>query len=295
MPSNPFYDYSPIIDRPPLEWPDGKRLAVYVGLNLEHYEFGKRAFSALEAAATRDPDPINIAWRDYGMRVGVWRLMALFDRLGMRPSVLLNADVCREYPRVIEEGCKRRWVWLAHGVNNSMFAGEPPPALDEAQERAYLTGMLRAIEAATGIRPRGWLGPLGLAETYATPRLLSDLGVEYVLDWANDDQPYRLRPEQRRMLSVPYSFELNDAPAFLRHGCDGANFARMLLDAFELLRAESQTIARVLPICIHPFIVGQIVRFKRFAEALTYIAGHRDVWLTTSDDIASHFLATQAA
>jgi allantoinase len=287
MHSNRFYDYSPIIDRPPLEWPGGKRLAVYVGLNLEHYEFGKRSVGVLDAVASRDPDPINFGWRDYGVRVGIWRMMALFDRLSICPSVLLNADVCREYPRIIEEGRRRNWCWVAHGKNNSMFAGDPPPCLSEAEERAYLADVLSTIEQATGVRPKGWLGPLGLSETYATARLLAQYGVEYLLDWGNDDLPYRLRPEQAGLLSLPYSFELNDLPQFLKNGCDGAAFARMMVDAFDLLYAESQTISRVLSICVHPFVIGQHVRHGRFAEALAYIASHRDVWLTTSDEIAS--------
>lgn len=285
MPSNPFYDYSPIIDRPRLEWPGGKRLAIYVGLNLEHYELGKRAVGPLDAVASRDPDPINFGWRDYGVRVGVWRMMELFDRLGVRPSVLLNADVCREYPRIIEEGNKRNWTWVAHGKNNSMFAGESP-TLGEAEERAYLTDVVSTIERGTGVRPKGWLGPLGLSETYATNRLLAELGLTYVLDWGNDDQPFRLRSSEGGLLSVPYSFELNDLPSFLKNGCDGEAFARMIRDAFHLLRTESQTIARVLPICVHPFVVGQPVRYRPFAAALAEIAGHADIWMTTSDEIA---------
>src|ERR1700761_404819 len=114
MSANPFYTYSAIVDRPPLQWPDGKRLAVYVGLNIEHYVFGERSVGLLDAVAERDPDPINFSWRDYGARVGVWRMAELFARLGLRPSVLLNAEVCPEYPRIIGEGKKLGWSGMAH-------------------------------------------------------------------------------------------------------------------------------------------------------------------------------------
>ncbi|HEY1722881.1 MAG TPA: polysaccharide deacetylase family protein [Magnetospirillaceae bacterium] len=287
MSGNPFYQYSAIIDRPPLEWPGGRHLAVYVGLNLEHYAFGEHSVGLLDAVAQRDPDPINFSWRDYGVRVGVWRMAELFERLELKPSVLLNADVCDEYPRIIEEGNKRGWTWIAHGKNNSMFAGDPPHLSKEA-ESEYLRAVFDTIARATGARPKGWLGPLGLSETYATCSILRELGATYVLDWANDDQPYRLSPSQADLLSIPYSFELNDLPFFVKNGADGTAFARMMVDQFDVLYAESRTIARVMPICIHPFVTGQAFRHKHFAEALAYIAGHRDVWLTTADEIAAY-------
>lgn len=220
MTDNPFYPYSPIIDRPARTWPEGKRLAVYVGLNIEHYAFAERSVGLLDAVASRDPDPINFGWRDYGLRVGIWRLMELFDKLNLRASVLLNADVCSHYPRVIEEGRKRGWAWVAHGKNNSMFAGSAPQ-LSEAEEREYLDEIFGTIAAAVGTRPKGWLGPLGLSQTYAPSRLLAALGALYVLDWGNDDQPFRLASHQGGLLVVPYSFELNDLPLFLRNGCEG--------------------------------------------------------------------------
>jgi allantoinase len=291
MTPNPFYRFSPIIDRPQWRWPGNKGMAVYVGLNLEHYNLGEPSASLLEAVATRNPDPINFGWRDYGMRVGVWRLFELFARLDIRPSALLNSDVCEHYGRVIEEGRRQNWAWIAHGKNNSMFAGETPK-LNEDQERDYLSEVFRVIEGAVGTRPHGWLGPLGLSETYATPKLLAQLGVSYVLDWGNDDEPYFLLPEQGGLLSVPYSFELNDLPQLLKNGCDGERFARMIEDTFDVLYAESQTIPRVMPICIHPFVVGQPFRFKPFARALSYIAGHKDIWIATSDQIATFFAST---
>jgi allantoinase len=287
MSGNPFYPYSAIIDRPPVKWPGNRTLAVYVGLNIEHFRFGERSVGVLDAVAQRDPDPINFGWRDYGVRVGIWRMAELFDRLSVRPSVLLNADVCSEYPRIIEEGNKRGWSWVAHGKNNSMFAGNSPD-LSERAERDYLRVVFEEIERSTGTRPKGWLGPLGLGETYATCRLLGELGATYVLDWANDDQPYRLNPDQEALLSVPYSFELNDLPVFLKNGADSKAFAQMVVDQFDILYAESRSIARVMPICVHPFVTGQPFRHKHFAKALAYIAGHRDVWMTTADDIAAH-------
>lgn len=290
---NPFYDYHPIVDRPPLSWPDGKRLAVYVGLNVEYYAFGEGSVGVFDAVASRPVDPINASWRDYGARVGVWRIAELLGRLGVTPSVLLNSDVCEAYPQIIEAGRKAQWCWVAHGKNNSMFAGPAAPSLNFEAERRYLGDIYDTIEGATGQRPKGWLGPLGLSQTDNTTRLLGEQGASYVLDWACDDQPFRLHEDKGGLIAVPYSFEINDLPLFLRTGCDGEAFAQAIRHACDQLLADAESAARVLPICIHPFVVGQPARFKPFADALAAITGRDDIWLTTSDEIAAVFAAQE--
>jgi allantoinase len=285
-----FYEYWPIVDRPPIEWPGGKRLAVYIGLNIEHYESGKPSVGILESVPGRDPDPLNEGWRDYGNRVGIWRIMDLLDKYGIRPTALLNSDVCKYYPRIIEEGRRRNWSWVAHGQNNSMFAGNKPPQLRLDEERRYLHEVLSTIHMSTGNACKGWLGPLGLSETYDTVDLLSEEGITYVLDWINDDQPYPLKTFHGEMISVPYSLEINDLPLFLQHGVTGPEFGQMITDQFDVLYRDAREISRVMAIGIHPFIVGQPFRFKYFEQAIAHIARHKDVWITTSDEIAAWYM-----
>lgn len=284
------HDYRPIWDRPALPWPDGARLAVYVGLNIEYYEPGRPSVGVLDAVANRNPDPINEGWREYGPRVGVWRTAELLDELGIRPSVLVNSDVCAAYPQLVAEGVRRGWCWVAHGKNNSQFAGPKPPQLPARRERAYLRDVLGTIETATGARPHGWLGPLGLSQTPNTVPLLGELGVDYVLDWASDDQPYRL---DESMLAVPYTFEVNDLPLFLRNGASGPDLARMIVDQFDVLYAESARVPRVMSIALHPFVAGQPFRHGHLADALRHITSFDDVWLTTSDEIADWYRKTE--
>ncbi|WP_433136104.1 polysaccharide deacetylase family protein [Actinomadura nitritigenes] len=244
---NTLFDYSPIVEREPISWPDG--------------------------------------WRDYGPRVAIWRVMDVLDRHGIRASVLLNADVCERYPQIVQAGNARGWAWLAHGKNNSTLQA------DVDDERGYLTAVVETIERATGRRPRGWLNP-ALTETFRTPSLLAELGLDYVLDWTNDDQPYRLNVPG--MLSVPYSLELNDLGIFTMHGMSGDAFVRMVTDQFDQLYAESADSGRVMALALHPFVIGQAFRAKYLDQALKYIAGHPGVWLTTSDEIAEHYAATTA-
>ena len=157
------------------------------------------------------------------------------DRHGIRASVLLNSIVADHYPQIIKAGLERDWAWLAHGHTNSIL--QTGMTVDE--ERRFLTDVVDTITAATGRRPNGWMGP-GLTETFNTPKLLAELGLSYVLDWTNDDQPYRLNVPG--MLSVPYSVELNDLMLFGK-GITGPEFVRIVKDQYEQLHADSAAAA----------------------------------------------------
>ena len=277
-----LYDYSPIGEREPIAWPNGARVAFYVGLNVEHFHVDSPSTSLWQATASLVPDPLNYGWRDYGPRVAIWRLIDSLDRHGIRASVLLNSEVCDRYPQIIEAGRARDWAWLAHGKTNSKL--QTGMSLEE--ERAHLAEVVGTIEAATGSRPRGWLGP-GLTETFHTPALLAELGLRYVLDWTSDDQPYPLNVPG--MISVPYSVELNDLGMFISKGLTGPEAVQMIKDQFDQLYRDSATSGRVMALALHPFVIGQPFRLKYLDQALEYIAQHDGVWLTTSDEIAEHY------
>jgi peptidoglycan/xylan/chitin deacetylase (PgdA/CDA1 family) len=276
------FDYSPIAERPPLGWPGGARVALYIGLNIEHFLVDHPSTSLNEATAGLVPDPLNYGWRDYGVRVGIWRTMQSLDRYGVRASALLNSDVCAHYPQIVKAGMERRWAWLAHGRDNSTLQA----GMSLHEERAYLTEVVDTIAAATGARPRGWLGP-ALSETFQTPALLAELGVRYVLDWTNDDQPYPLNVPG--MLSVPYTVELNDLGLFGFKGIAGPEFVQIVKDQFEQLYADAEHGGRVMALALHPFVIGQPFRARYLDQALEYLVRQPGIWLTTSDEIAEHY------
>lgn len=283
-----LYDYSPITEREPIHWPDGKRVAFYVGLNIEHFYVDLPGTATYEGTTALTPDALNYGWRDYGPRVGIWRQIQLLDKYGIRASALLNSDVGERYPQIIAAGNERGWDWLAHGSSNSHLH----TGLSLEEERRVLTDIVSTIEKTTGRRPRGWMGP-GLTETFHTPGLLAELGLEYVLDWTNDDQPYRLNVPG--MLSVPYSVELNDIGIFVSKGLTGPDFVRMVRDQLDQLYADSADSGRVLALALHPFVTGQAFRHRYLDEALEYVVNHPGVWVTTSDEIAAHYRRTTAA
>jgi allantoinase len=277
------YEYSPLPERARLEWPDGARVAFYLAVNVEHYPFGRPSTSIAQFTQGFVPDPLNHGWRDYGPRVGIWRLMELVDRLAIPVSAMLNSEAAARYPQIVQAGLERHWAFVAHGRNNAALHTE----LAEDDERAQLTAMVAEIEAATGRRPRGWLGP-ALTETFATPRLLAELGFTYTLDWCNDDQPYPLDVEG--MISVPYTVELNDVPLFVERGIGGDDYVRLVSDQLEQLLEDGRTSGRVMALVVHPFVMGQPWRHRHLARALELIAAADGVWLTTSDAIAAHYL-----
>jgi peptidoglycan/xylan/chitin deacetylase (PgdA/CDA1 family) len=156
------------------------------------------------------------------------------------------------------------------------------------KEPRYLADVVDTIEKATGRRPRGWMGP-GLTETFQTPGLLADLGLSYVLDWTNDDQPYALNVPG--MLSVPYSVELNDVGLFVAKSLRGPDFVQMVRDQLDQLYADAAGGGRVMALALHPFVIGQAFRLSYLDQALEYVASHPGVWLTTSDEIAEHYVS----
>jgi peptidoglycan/xylan/chitin deacetylase (PgdA/CDA1 family) len=279
---NNLYDYTPITERPALRWPNGARVAFYVGLNIEHFKVDRPGTSIYAGTANLLPDPLNYGWRDYGLRVGFWRILEALDAHGIRASALLNTDVASRYPQIIEAGKRRNWAWLAHGKTNSLMQQQVPAE----QEPAFLRDVVDTVSAVSGKPVRGWLGP-GLSESFDTPRLLRELGLSYVLDWTADDQPFALNVPG--MLSVPYSLELNDINMFVTHAFSGEQFVQTVKDQLDQLFVESEQSGRVMALALHPFVIGQAFRVKYLRQALEYVARHDGVWLATADEIAAHY------
>ncbi len=280
------FPYSPIAGRRPFEWPGGKRLAVYVALNLEHYAFGEGLVEELVPGMPQ-PDVLNHSWREYGNRVGAWRLARAFDELGLPATVLVNADLYAHCPELVAAFRGRGDEIAAHGRTNS----ERQSGLDEKAERALIAEAAETISRHEGRRPAGWLGPW-IAETHLTPDLLHEAGFEYVLDWCADDQPVWLATRSGRILAVPYPQELNDSTAIIGRRAGAEEFAGMIEDQFDEMLAQASGEALVMGVALHPYIVGQPFRLRRLRRALAHVAARRDsIWLTTAGAIARHYAA----
>jgi allantoinase len=281
------FPYSPIIHRPRLTWPNGANVALWVIPNIEFFSLEEKVPAG--SGGTGAPVPDVPAWsaRDYGNRVGVFRLMQVLDRHGIRATVALNSDVCAQHPAIIEEGQKRSWEWMGHNESNTRRLNEAAPG----EESRIIRDTLATIARATGKRPLGWLSS-GLQETWDTLDLLAAEGCEYVCDWTNDDQPYIMTLERGHQLaSIPYSHEINDKPAFERAHRTAAEFQEMICRQFDVLYREGAESGRVMAIAIHPYLTGVPHRIDAFDQALAYICKHDRVWKATGTEIARHFAA----
>ncbi|PTQ59228.1 peptidoglycan/xylan/chitin deacetylase (PgdA/CDA1 family) [Sphingomonas aurantiaca] len=284
------YPYRPITDRADYDWPEGKRLAIYLGVNHEVFDFGGSLGAELAPSQT-DPDVMNYAWRDYGNRVGAWRLFDLFDRLDLRTTALLNADILDRCPG-LAEACRDRGDEIAaHGRTNAVAQG----TMSLSDERSMIADVTQRL-ATLGVRPTGWLGPW-ISESNDTPDLLAEAGYRYVLDWAHDDQPTRLATAHGGLLSIPYSQEINDLPAVIQRHQEADGFARMIRAAVTQLLSESDRRPSVLGIALHPYIMGQAHRVPALAGILQELREANDprIWWTTAGAIAEHVEAHDLA
>ena len=280
------YGYSALPGRQRYDWPGGKRLAVYFALNLETFWFGS-GLGARLAPSEGQPDLLNFSWRDYGNRVGAWRLRDLLDAENCPCSVLVNSAIYDEAPELIAAFRARQDEIVAHGRTNA----ERQNALDEPSERALIAEVTQRLGAEEGRRPAGWLGPW-ISESPITPDLLQEAGYRYVLDWAMDDQPVFLKTRNGgKLLAVPYPQELNDIPAVIARQATGREFAEMIMDAFDEMLEQSRQGPLVMGIALHAYIVGQPHRLRPLRQALRHILAKRDdIWLTTAGGIADYCL-----
>jgi len=280
------YDYWPIVDRPRGHWPNGKGLAVYIALNLEQYAWGEGLVEDLVPGIPA-PDVLNNSWRDYGNRVGAWRLLDLFKQQRLPLSLLINSELYSVAPQLIAAFRSHGAEIASHGRTNS----EHQAALNEADERALIESVTATLAQHEGAPPAGWLSPW-IAETERTPDLLEEAGYRYVLDWCMDDQPVWLKTRHGRILAVPYPQELNDSAAIIGRHVSAAEFTDMVIDQFDEMLEQSREQPLVMGIALHAMIVGQPFRLRELRRALEHLARHREaVWITTAGAIAQHFAA----
>jgi allantoinase len=284
LPTHGRYAYSAITGRPLYNWPNGMRLAVYLGLNLEHFAYAEGLGAEL-APGGPQPDVLNFAWRDYGNRVGVWRLLELLDELSLPASVLVNSSIYGYCPEVMDAVRARGDEVVGHGRSNAERQG----VLPEDEERRLIREATDVIASFEGKPPAGWLGPW-ISESRITPDLLQEAGFRYLLDWCMDDQPVWMKTRNGgRILAVPYPQEINDIPSIVGRKDSAAQFADMIIGNFDEMLEQAKRQPLVMGIALHPYLVGQPYRLRELRRALRHIAARRnDIWFTTAGAIAAH-------
>jgi peptidoglycan/xylan/chitin deacetylase (PgdA/CDA1 family) len=260
--------YSAIVDRPPLQLPGGARVVVWTIVNLEFWDISRpmaRQVLPAPQGAVMVPDVPNWSWHEYGMRVGFWRFKALYDRLGIRPTLSINARVCLDYPRVAGACRDAGWEFMGHSY-------EQGPIHNERDQPAMIARSLDTLEKFTGKRPVGWLGP-GLTETFETPDNLAAAGVKYIGDWVYDEEPTEISTAHGPLVTLPYSIENNDITMMIVQHHEAAYWKQKCVDAFDRLYEEGAKRPKIMAIAIHPYISGQPFRIRYHEEIYEYVNG----------------------
>ena len=286
-----FYEFSPMSTRRPLRWPDGARLAFCVIVNLEYYELQPpddvitlvRRYGPPRIRPF--PDITRASHREYGNRVGIFGIMKLLDRYGIRATAAMDATIAENYPFLVNEVQKRNWDVIGHGVTaNRIITSE----MSEEQERDHIGRCVRAIKNATGEVPSGWFG-VEYSESARTPHILAEHGIRYVCDWPNDEQPYAMRVKGGTLYSLPVTTELDDHTALgIRH-VPITDYTQFATDTFDLLYREGAHSGRLLVYSIHPWMMGQPYRLKYLDRILAHVTRRKRVWKATGAEIVDWY------
>ena len=279
-------DYSPLIDRPVIKWPKGARVALWVSPNIEHYDYLPDYDGVRNPwPRTPYPDVRGYSYNDYGNRVGFWRMLEVMDKYNIKCCVSLNVAVLEHYPEIAKAMVDRGWDFMSHGIYNTRYIA----TYSEDQEREFYRDCIETLMRHTGKALKGMLGP-ACSVSEQTPDLMAEAGLIYHSDWFHDDQPVPIKVRAGKLVSVPYSVEVNDAALFKNH-YEGEYFVQMCKDQFDQLYEEGAESGRVMCIALHPYYIGQPHRIKALDEILRYVTSHDEVWMTTADEIAEHYIA----
>jgi allantoinase len=277
--------YLPSVDRPRLSWPNGERVAIWVSPNIEHYEFlPPHSDYRNPWPRVPHPDVQGFGQREYGNRVGLWRMAEVLDSHDIRCTVSLNLAVLDHFPEVRDAIVDRNWAVMSHGVYNTRYLY----GMDAEEERQFYFDTASTLYRHTGLVLKGMLGP-AITANYETPDLMAEAGLTWSTDWYHDDRPVPLRVRSGRLISIPYSLDLNDVGFFGRGGT-AETFVQMCKSQFHVLYEEGADSAVVMCIALHPFVTGQPHLVGALDEIFSYLKSFDGVWWTTGDEIAEHYL-----
>lgn len=279
-------EYSPIIERPVIRWPGDARVALWIAPNVEHTEFIPEYDGVRNPwPRTPYPDVQQYSYHDYGNRVGFWRMLDVMDKYRVKCCVSLNVAVLDHFPEIARAMVDRGWDFMCHGIYNTSYIA----TYSEDQERRFYQDCIDTVLRHTGKRLTGMLGP-SCSVSERTPDLMAEAGFIYHADWFHDDQPVPIRVRSGKLVSVPYSVEINDSALFGNH-YEGEYFVQICKDQFDRLCQEGEESGRVMCIALHPYFIGQPHRIKYLDEILSYVTSRDGVWCTTADEIAEYYMA----
>ena len=278
------YDWSMLPRRKPVVWPNGATVALWVIPALEWFPLDTKGkpFKAPGGMVTAYPDLRHYTLRDYGNRVGIYRLMKAFEKFGVRASMAVNAAVAARYPSLVKDCVAAGCEIIANGVDMDHLHYEGLAKEDEEKLVATSLDLLRKV---SGQKIRGWLSP-AKSESHATPDIVAAAGIDYLCDWVNDDMPFAMKTSMGNLHAMPHPIDIDDYTILVQNRHSDDAFCRQVCDQFDVLMKEAETQGgRIMAISLHPWVTGQPYRIGALEEALAYIAGHQGVWSATGAEI----------
>ena len=280
------YDWSPLLTRGVLRWPDGARVALCVVVTLERDEWSppEGSFSAALSGGLGVrpyPDYARLSHRDYGHRVGIFRVLDTLERHGIKATVAMDVHTAENYPYLVKHCTERGCEIIGHGISASQMITSNMP---QEEELEYIHASLEALRRATGTAPAGWLGP-EYGESSRTPQLLAQAGITYVCDWANDEQPYPMKVQQGELFALPVMLELDDVNALWDRRVTVDRYGQMLKECFDTMYRDGEKNGRLLLLNIRPWLTGQPFRIGYLDDALGHMVRHQQVWAATGSQI----------
>ncbi len=281
-----YYDFSAIKSRPTLKWPNNAKVALCVIINLEHYEW-KAPENAYKSPAVPGlgggpfPDMRAFSLREYGHRVGIFRVMKMLEKYGLTATVAMDKLTAENYPFLVNECQKRGYEFIAHGTGLKRMITSK---MSDEEEREYIRSSIEALTKATGSRPEGWMG-IEYGESFNTPNFLAEEGIRYNCDWPNDEQPYQMKVSSGTMYSLPVSIELEDTWTHWTKHVYIVDYCKMIEDTFDGLYKDGAQSGRLMVLSLHPWLIGQPYRAKYLDRALAHISKHKEVWSATGKEI----------
>ncbi len=292
---HPHHRWSPLVKRNPLQWPNNARVALCVIVTLEHleWELPEGAFESLSVAGGVSPRPrpdfAKHSHRDYGHRVGIYRVLDVLKKHGIKPTVALDSLTAENYPYLVRHCRQQECEFIGHGVSVSQMISS---RMSEDEERGYIKASVEAVRTATDALPKGWLGPEH-GESAQTPQLLAEAGISYVCDWVNDEQPFPMTTSQGELYALPLLYELDDTKAMWDTRLSPTQYATMLQEGFDSLYHDGATTGRLMAFNLHPWLIGQPYRIRYLDQALAYITSKQGVWSATGSEIIDWYRGHQ--
>ncbi|CAN5751638.1 polysaccharide deacetylase family protein [soil metagenome] len=276
----------------PISWPGKARVALWVAVHVGHFpmNMARTPFVATGGVDRPYPSYWDYTQRDYGNRVGIYRLMRALDARGLRATALMNAAVATRYPALAKEIAASRWEVAAGGLDmGHLHHG----GLAEADERALVKQSVEVLRGAFGPQIRGWHSPAH-SESMRTLDLVAEAGLDYVTDWINDDMPYPITTSAGRLTAMPLAWDLSDQRLLFQQHMDTGEFVEQVLRAFRTLDAEAATTGsgRILTVTLTPWLMGQPHRLRALGTMLDHILAQDGVWPATGAEIVDAWKAS---